>query len=297
MKKTGSCVHLRIRWLLKMLLTMRLLAFFLLLSVVPVSASVFGQYAKVSLRVENVSLEKVMDILERSTDYRFVYQNSQVESVRDLTLNFKDTDIRDVMKECLKGSGLTFNVVGMNVVIVPLGEKQPVQQDVKKEKQVKGRVTDKGGLPVPGVSVLIDSTTIGVVTDIDGNYVLTYPEMKNVRLRFSFIGMQTKYVVVGNKTVINVILEEEINRLDEEVKLHDPWIALDGKEDGLYFYRLIVKDSIRYLNKGGYILFEIGFDQGKDVSELLKNEGYEEIEIKKDLAGLDRVVMGRYNKE
>lgn len=217
MKKTGSCVHLRIRWLLKMLLTMRLLAFFLLLSVVPVSASVFGQYAKVSLRVENVSLEKVMDILERSTDYRFVYQNSQVESVRDLTLNFKDTDIRDVMKECLKGSGLTFNVVGMNVVIVPLGEKQPVQQDVKKEKQVKGRVTDKGGLPVPGVSVLIDSTTIGVVTDIDGNYVLTYPEMKNVRLRFSFIGMQTKYVVVGNKTVINVILEEEINRLDEVV--------------------------------------------------------------------------------
>ena len=92
-------------------------------------------------------------------------------------------------------------------------------------------------------------------------------------------------------------LIEEINRLDEEVKLHDPWIALDGKEDGLYFYRLIVKDSIRYLNKGGYILFEIGFDQGKDVSELLKNEGYEEIEIKKDLAGLDRVVMGRYNKE
>ena len=51
------------------------------------------------------------------------------------------------------------------------------------------------------------------------------------------------------------------------------------------------------MNKGGYILFEIGFDQGKDVSELLKNEGYEEIEIKKDLAGLDRVVMGRYNKE
>lgn len=145
-------------------------------------------YAKVSLRVENVSLEKVMDILERSTDYRFVYQNSQVESVRDLTLNFKDTDIRDVMKECLKGSGLTFNVVGMNVVIVPLGEKQPVQQDVKKEKQVKGRVTDKGGLPVPGVSVLIDSTTIGVVTDIDGNYVLTYPEMKNVRRVFLLSG-------------------------------------------------------------------------------------------------------------
>ena len=110
-----------------------------------------------------------------------------------------------------------------------------------------------------------------------------------------FESVTGKYdMIVSNPPYIRT---EEINRLDEEVKLHDPWIALDGKEDGLYFYRLIVKDSIRYLNKGGYILFEIGFDQGKDVSELLKNEGYEEIEIKKDLAGLDRVVMGRYNKE
>ena len=168
--------------------------FFLLLSVVPVSASVFGQAAKVSLQVEKASLEKVMSILEKSTDYRFVYQNSQVESVGDLTLNFKDSDIREVMTECLRGSGLTFSVVGVNVVIVPLGEKPQVQKENKKEKQVKGRVTDKEGLPLPGVSVLIDSTTLGVVTDIEGNYVLTYPEMSNVRLRFSFIGMQTKQI-------------------------------------------------------------------------------------------------------
>ena len=56
---------------------------------------------------------------------------------------------------------LTFSVVGVNVVIVPLGEKPQVQKENKKEKQVKGRVTDKEGLPIPGVSVLIDSTTIG----------------------------------------------------------------------------------------------------------------------------------------
>lgn len=117
--------------------------FFLLLSVIPVSASVFGQDAKVSLQVEKASLEKVMNILEKSTDYRFVYQNSQVESVNDLTLSFKDSDIRDVMKACLKGTGLTFSVVGVNVVIVPLGEKPQVQQEKKKEKQVKGRLRIK----------------------------------------------------------------------------------------------------------------------------------------------------------
>ena len=75
-------------------------------------------------------------------------------------------------------------------------------------------------------------------------------------------------MIVSNPPYIRT---EEISRLEEEVKLHDPWIAhwMEKRTD-FTFYRLIVKDSIRYLNKGGYILFEIGFDQGKDVSELLE---------------------------
>ena len=101
-------------------------------------------------------------------------------------------------------------------------------------------------------------------------------------------------MIVSNPPYIRT---EEISRLEDEVKLHDPWIALDGKEDGLYFYRLIVKESVKHIKKGGYLLFEIGFDQGKDVTGLLEEQGYEEIQVKKDLAGLDRVVMGRYNKE
>lgn len=101
-------------------------------------------------------------------------------------------------------------------------------------------------------------------------------------------------MIVSNPPYIRT---EEISRLEDEVKLHDPWIALDGKEDGLYFYRRIVKDSTKYIKKGGYLLFEIGFDQGKDVAKLMEDQGYEEIQVKKDLAGLDRVVMGRYNKE
>ena len=101
-------------------------------------------------------------------------------------------------------------------------------------------------------------------------------------------------MIVSNPPYIRT---EEISRLEDEVKLHDPWIALDGKEDGLYFYRLIVKESVKHIKKGGYLLFEIGFDQGKDVTGLLEEQGYEEIQVKKDLAGLDRVVIGRYNKE
>lgn len=105
---------------------------------------------------------------------------------------------------------------------------------------------------------------------------------------------ETYDMIVSNPPYIRT---EEISSLEDEVKLHDPWIALDGKTDGLYFYRLIVKESVKHIKKGGYLLFETGFDQGKDVSALLEEQGYEEIQVKKDLAGLDRVVMGRYNKE
>lgn len=85
----------------------------------------------------------------------------------------------------------------------------------------------------------------------------------------------------------------EIEGLMEEVRLHDPRQALDGFEDGLYFYREITKAAPSYLKKGGWLLYEIGYDQGTEVSKLLCQAGFEEVKVVKDLAGLDRVVLGR----
>ena len=85
----------------------------------------------------------------------------------------------------------------------------------------------------------------------------------------------------------------EIEGLMDEVKLHDPRMALDGMEDGLYFYRTITEQAGDYLVPGGWLLYEIGCSQGEDVAELLRKEGFEDVEIRQDLAGLDRVVFGR----
>ena len=85
----------------------------------------------------------------------------------------------------------------------------------------------------------------------------------------------------------------EIEGLMEEVRLHDPQMALDGMEDGLYFYRTITRQAKNYLAPGGWLLYEIGCSQGEDVADLLRKEGYEDIEIRQDLCGLDRVVLGR----
>ena len=89
------------------------------------------------------------------------------------------------------------------------------------------------------------------------------------------------------------IRSAEIASLMEEVKGHDPYLALDGHEDGLYFYREIVSRGKNFLKKDGWMLFETGCDQGKDVSFLLKKNGFINVQVIKDLAGLDRVVMGQ----
>lgn len=109
-----------------------------------------------------------------------------------------------------------------------------------------------------------------------------------------FVQVEGKYdVIVSNPPYIRTAVIEE---LKEEVKFHDPFLALDGKEDGLYFYREIVEKSPKYLKESGKLYFEIGHDQGEDVKCLMEEAGFVEVTVKKDLAGLDRVVFGVYNK-
>lgn len=90
------------------------------------------------------------------------------------------------------------------------------------------------------------------------------------------------------------IRREEIETLMDEVRLHEPYMALNGHEDGLYFYRKIAKEAPGHLSPGGGLFLEIGWDQGEAVSELLREQGFQDIKVIKDLAGLDRVVEGFY---
>ncbi len=100
-------------------------------------------------------------------------------------------------------------------------------------------------------------------------------------------------MIISNPPYIRTAV---IGELEEEVRCYDPLLALDGKEDGLHFYRRIIREAEGYLNPGGWLLFEIGYDQREAVTELMKQQGYRQIQVKKDLAGLDRVVIGRYDR-
>lgn len=101
-------------------------------------------------------------------------------------------------------------------------------------------------------------------------------------------------IIVSNPPYIETSV---IEGLMDEVKLYEPRMALDGTEDGLFFYREITMQAGKYLKNNGILAFEIGYNQGKAVSEFMKENGYKEVQVLQDLAGLDRVVTGRIEKE
>lgn len=117
--------------------------------------------------------------------------------------------------------------------------------------------------------------------------------IKNVNFIESdlFDKIQGKYdMIVSNPPYI---ASNVIETLMPEVRDHEPMSALDGMEDGLFFYRRIVESAKDYMSNNAWLLFEIGYDQGESVSELMKKAGFNEVRIVKDYAGLDRVVLGR----
>ncbi len=101
-------------------------------------------------------------------------------------------------------------------------------------------------------------------------------------------------IIVSNPPYIKT---EVIKTLMPEVRNFEPMMALDGTEDGLYFYRRIIADAKKHLTRGGQLFFEIGYDQGEEVSDLMRENGYLDVEVAKDLAGLDRVVYGTFLEE
>lgn len=178
-------------------------------------AKVHGQAEKISFEVHNASLSEVIPILERTTDYTFLYRDEQVAAVKNLSLRFTDAELSEVLDKCLEGTALTWQLVDRTVVLRQ-AEKTPDLPQVQ-ERRVTGQVTDTEGNPLPGVAVLIDGTTVGVATDNDGKYELKIPAGKELVLVFSFMGMKTERVTLGAKNVVNVKMMEEASELDEVV--------------------------------------------------------------------------------
>lgn len=198
--------------------------------------------------------------------------------------------------------GMTFQVNPS--VLVPRQDTEVLVELAEKVFRPGMRVLDMcTGSGCIGVSLAVRNQGLAVTgADISGDALdMAEKNAENLGADVKFVQSDMFSEIEGNYDMIisnpPYIPTAEIERLETEVKLHDPFGALDGREDGLHFYRILAEEGPAHLKQGGYLMLEIGHDQSAAVEKLLKENGFIEVRTEKDLAGLDRVVAGVYNRQ
>nr|WP_314898454.1 TonB-dependent receptor [uncultured Flavobacterium sp.] len=179
-----------------------------------VSAAVSSQ--TITFSGKNVPFKKVISVIKNQTNYVFFYDMAILKNVKPISINVVDAPIEKVLNQAFAETPITWIIEGKTISFIPKTEKVKestnfsVQQNI-----VKGRITDEQGLSLPGATVLVKNSNKSTTTDFDGNYTIDASETDI--LVFSFIGFTTKEVAVSGQKTINVVLGEDIAKLDEVV--------------------------------------------------------------------------------
>ncbi|MGQ8337466.1 TonB-dependent receptor [Sunxiuqinia sp. A32] len=214
MKKKVKLHAFRSGGMAKLWRIMRLTFFIVLVGLLEVSASVYSQQTRLSLDLENCTLEDAFSRIEDNSKYVFFYNADQVQLDQIVNLNIENLNIEEILTELLKDKGISFNIIDRRIVLFP--EKDNSQILNQNKKDISGNVSDSSGEGLPGVTVVVKGTTSGTITDVDGNYTLSNVSGDAV-LIFSFVGMKTEEIQVAGKNKINLVMEEESIGLEEVV--------------------------------------------------------------------------------
>ncbi|MEJ8782547.1 MULTISPECIES: SusC/RagA family TonB-linked outer membrane protein [Butyricimonas] len=170
---------------------------------------------KVSILFKDAAIEEVIKAVEAQSGYVVVYNNTLLKTVKRVTVTLRNVNAVEALNEALKGSGLHCKLVEDFLVIAKDNVKTAPEDD--KGRKIEGKVTDKDKMPLPGVTVLVKGTKLGVVTDTAGKFQLTLPLEKEVTLQFSFIGMKAQEVKIKDYKPLSIVLEEEATEVEEVV--------------------------------------------------------------------------------
>jgi release factor glutamine methyltransferase len=243
-----------------------------------------------------------LDVLDADGKWQTAYQTSVQKRLKHIPLQY----ITGVQSFC----GLEFSV--NESVLIPRQDTEVLVEQVlklissaseKKDGEQPLRILDMctgSGCIAVSVKKLAKIPTEVVAVDISDEALFVAQKnaaQNDCRITFyrsdlfTELGGQSYDLILSNPPYIR---SEEIPKLMEEVREHEPHLALDGDEDGLAFYEKITSAAPRHLNDGGFLIYEIGYDQAEEVSGILQKNGFTGIRVIKDYAGLDRVVMGKY---
>ena len=193
---------------------MKLTTLFIFGFLIQVSATTLSQNKTMTHSFKNSTLEEVFETIEKESCYSIIYKN---EIIRDLDSRFngefEDTPVSDILNLALKDEPIGYRMVDNVIVVLPKNKKSNLQDQVI---SISGKVIGSNGNPIPGVNVIENGTTNGTSTDINGQYVLKFIDA-NPSVRFSFIGYKEITMEVGDKTTINVVLEETSIGINEVI--------------------------------------------------------------------------------
>ena len=168
----------------------------------------------ITIHVRDVSLDEILLLMNKQTNISFGYQEGVIDKGQKFSLDVSGVTVEEALRILFKNSNYDFKYKDQQILIVL---KSTVSQiDTKKERVVKGVVRDQSGAPLPGATVLLKGTTLGVATDVNGAYRLQIPQGNQI-LVFSLVGMKTQEIPYKEQAEINVTMEEDVTEMDEVV--------------------------------------------------------------------------------
>ena len=171
--------------------------------------STYAQSEKIDLSIKNESLRQLIKQIETKTDYSFMLDQT-VDQSQKVSVEARQESLDAILKKAFAGKQISYEVVGKQIILKISRNSQSSQS-----RKINGTVKDQNGESVIGANVSVKGTTIGTITDIDGNFILEVPE--NVVIQISYIGYITQEISLGNKEHLDVLLKEDLQSLDEIV--------------------------------------------------------------------------------
>lgn len=194
----------------KALRIMKLNALFLLIGMQFAWANGIAQ-TKITIKEKKVNYKELFDQIKQQTGYTVMYSNDELDKHGTIAAGFNQADLKDVLDVVSRETGLSYEIMDEFVILKVADLQQP------EGVTISGKVTDESGQPLPGVAVQLKGTTVGVATDIDGNFQLVLPKQESMTLVFSFIGMKSQEVTVTGEKPLNIVMQEDVKQMEEVV--------------------------------------------------------------------------------